>query len=116
MKTDWDKFDKEFENFDKEFDTPFFRDPKGYMKKQRNRMIIFVLALFVLVSAAYFAMINKAHSQGKTFYTIEVMSYGGSHFFQSDSIISQTPNNIKFIDIYGRVQMVTGENIVVTGY
>jgi hypothetical protein len=61
-------------------------------------------------------MYERVKSKGKTFYTINVYSYGNIQTFQSDSIISQSPNYIKFVDLFGRTQSVSGETITVTGY
>ena len=94
------------------FDTPFFRDPEGYMARRRRLIII----LIVLVVIGYGAFFINAKSQGKPVYTIELVTFGGVHYYQSDSIISQNANSIRFIDMFGREQMVTGENIIVTTY
>lgn len=79
---------------------------------------MFFLALGIILLLFIFSatMFIKAKYEGKSVYTIEVLSYQGNHFYQSDSIISQSPNVVVFMDLYGRVQTVSGQNIIVTKY
>jgi hypothetical protein len=118
MRTDWDKFDKEFENFDKEFDNHFKKGEKRMSSFSTMFKVVFVLAIIAIV--ARFALNGvtyaNAKKQGKKFYTIEVVNFEDHQVFVTDSILSQSSNFIRFVDAFGREQSVSGQGIIVTGY
>jgi hypothetical protein len=97
-------------------DLPNFNDSFERSRNRFRRIHILIIAGIVVMILGYGAMFMKAKNSGKTFYTIEVVTFNQHNFFQSDSIISQTPNNVHFIDMFGRNQYVSGETIIVTGY
>lgn len=97
--------------FESDFDRSFNRT-----KRFINVMMFLIfgsIVAYILFVGSFFV---KAKSEGKAVYTIEVLSYQGTHFYHSDSIISQSPNMVVFVDMIGREQTISGENIVVTKY
>jgi hypothetical protein len=118
MHTDWDKFDKEFENFDKEFDDAFKKNKKTMNNFGIMFKVVFALAIIAIVAKFALNGVTYANSKkhGKKFYTVEVINYGDHQTFVTDSILSQSSNFIRFVDAFGREQSVSGQGIIVTGY
>ena len=99
-----------------------FNDFSDFDKRFNRRRDMFkLITLLTIVGIVLYAVVigifvHKAVKKGVKVYTISVYSYRNTQNFQSDSIISQSPNTIHFIDLFGRDQTVSGETITVTGY
>ncbi len=101
--------------FKSDWDTEF---DKNWKKAERRHSTIWiiVISLIVITILGRLFLFANAKSKGKSTYTIEVHNFQSEEMYFSDSIVSQEPNKIVFLDGFGRKQTITSPGISVTQY